>query len=99
MDVLALIDKQYMGRFWPQYECFMGLQEVTQEGLVPQHDHSLWRLHMSATGLAKLNEEAHKKELLHLWSRRSLEDAIDFLSKNDIQVTNKADKINCIQKL
>ena len=94
-SVLILVDRQYMGRFWTQFEAFLSLRKVTAEGLAftPEQER---RCTVSCIRNAP---KAFGAGLIEEWESKSAEEAYEILKQKDVKVTNETDKEVQLPKL
>jgi len=98
--VLKILDGQYMGRFWPQFEAWLSYQRVdlTRKGLEPDQSRS----DEVFTGVAaqmpnertRLTESARER-----WGSKNIDEATHLLTSSDLLVTNESDKYVCIEAM
>jgi hypothetical protein len=93
-SVLVVLDLQYMGRFWTQFEAWLSLQRASAEGLAPD----LTRIRCT---VCKIHNATLKTEenLYELWAGKNAQEAYDTLAKDDVYVTNRKDKELQLPKL
>ena len=94
-SVLILLDRQYMGRFWTQFEAFLSLRKVTVEGLssTPEAERRC------TVTCIKNAPKAFGAALIEEWEHKTSEEAYDILAQTDVKVTNSADKDVQLPKL
>jgi hypothetical protein len=89
--VIALYERSYNQRFWPNVECWVATKMVTKKGLVPADKN---RQRLEVHGI--LSQEGLDKECQHhvldMWHNVGVNRAIRMLAADDILVTNKKDK-------
>jgi len=88
MKVLILLDLSYISRFWTQYEAWLSMQTVSEEGLKPSTEASrrceIVPISNADSGVAE--------NLISMWSTKTPVQAYAVLAKPDITVTNMSDK-------
>ena len=95
-SVLAIIDQQYIGRFWTQLECWLSYQKATAKGLEPRAESDPERLTIQGIHGSSRALEAH---LLASWAGKTVGQAEERLAASDIIVTNQSDKVQQLKKL
>ena len=75
------------------------MQRVTPDGLRPAVGTSSERFHIVCIQNAAEQAELHKQMLVHAWASKTPQQAFEFLSKPDVDVTNKSDKDMQLPKL
>ena len=96
-SVLVLQELSYLSRFWTQFEAWLSMQLASPEGLAPAPLGSGRRrcevvTYLNATPVMG-------RELVQMWSDKSVEEARKLLSRNDVTVTNQSDKDGQLEKL
>ena len=101
--VLLLVDLQYLGRFWTQFEAWLSMRTCSKDGLLSDSDEKDYRFEIRCLGnaaLMNLDESVKRMWLLgESGEGVSAEDALAILEKDDIAVTNKSDKLNQLPKI
>ena len=93
--VLLVIDLTYQSRFWTQYEAWLSMQRATIKGLAatPTAD-------LRCTMMCIQNATEHDKAgLIEIWHGKSVNEAREVLSRDDICVTNLKDKPEQLNKI
>jgi len=94
-SVLVILDRQYMGRFWTQFEAFLSLRTVTADGLVytPEAERR-------CTVKCIRNASKHiATALIEEWEMKTVAEAYEVLKQPDVQVTSQRDKDIQLPKL
>jgi len=99
-NVVKILNSQYLGRFWPQYEAWLSYRRYcTDSGnFTTEMDRSF----DAFTGFAA--EDSDEAELMHKaiakrWSKATIEEVIEKLGKSEVAVTNGGDKENQLGKI
>ena len=88
MRVLILLDLSYPSRFWTQYEAWLAMQSVSEEGLFPTPKASR---RCAIVPISNANSMA-VESLEGMWAQKTPEEAHAALSRPDVHVTNETDK-------
>ena len=88
MPVLILLDLSYPSRFWTQYEAWLAMQSVSEEGLFPTPKASR---RCTIVPISNANSSA-VESLENMWAHKKPEEAYAALAKPDVAVTNESDK-------
>jgi hypothetical protein len=97
--VLILLDMSYMSRFWTQFEAWLSMQFATPKGLKSAVGTDNARYHIVCITNAVEQAEAQTKILVDTWANKTPLEAFDFLSKDDVTVTNQSDKEGQLPKI
>ena len=87
--MLILLDLNYLGRFWTQFEAWLAFQACTVKGIEPR------RLDGDDRPTIEPIHNANStfvQALENLWHHITPSDAHAVLSKPDVRVTNESDK-------
>jgi hypothetical protein len=95
LQVLILLDRTYLGRFWTQFEAWLSMQCASVDGLVSAEEGSR-RCIIECVHEAP---ERLKGALIEEWSQVTAETAHRKLSASDVSVTNASDKEGQLPKL
>lgn len=95
LQVLILLDRTYLGRFWTQFEGWLSMQCASADGLVSA-DESARRCVIECVHDAP---ERLKGALVEEWSEVTAETAHRKLSASDVSVTNASDKEGQLPKI
>ena len=82
-------------RFWTQFEAWLSLQAVTEQGLAPAEEDER-RCAVEPTWNATV---ADGRRVMQMWQNKTPEEAHDLLSLPDVTVTNAKDKGVQLKKL
>lgn len=93
-SVLVILDLQYIGRFWTQFEAWLSMQRASASGLVPDAVRS--RVSVSCIYNASFETES---QLFALWASKSVQEAHGALASPDVFVTNQKDKEEQLPKV
>lgn len=93
MSVLLLVDSTYQGRFWTNFEAFLAMHEATAEGLRPAK-----ACRYTIMLVLGANQDM-ARALENKWRALDTREAHEALAKDDIEVTNKSDKDEQLDKL
>ena len=88
-SVLIIMDRTYMSRFWTQYEAWLSMMQVSDEGLVAADAATSRATIITIHGAPQYLVDALKQE----WSDCTPALAHEKLSQPDISVTNQKDKV------
>merc|ERR1712061_827893 len=92
-----MLDNKYLTRFWPQFEAFLGFQAIGEDGrLTPL---GARRSRADIVDLEIDTKNVLRKQLLRKWSTATVDDAIDYLARPRVVVTNGKDKVRQLAKL
>ena len=92
-NVVVFLDKMYGCRFWPGYEFFLCTHRATPEGLVSKSmDEVRRRVTIIEIGASAFTNGKDTEAILATWLSRDTAMAIQILSQDDMDVTNKTDK-------
>merc|ERR1719473_528202 len=103
--VLILLDRQYMGRFWTQFEAWLAMRRCTPDGLRDGRflnelmRNGLWEVVVMYMDRDPVARTKLKETLEAQWLECSLEVACLKLAAPDVEVTNQSDKIEQLEKL
>ena len=98
--VLALVGRTSQGRFWPQFELWLGLQKPDERGLVPAKARISNNKSVRAHGKAIHGaNDAMAAALVEKWELLGPDEAYEALAAPDVLVTNRKDKDTQLQKL
>jgi len=89
--VIVLYERIYNQRFWPNVECWIATKMATEDGLVPASEDRL-RIQVYGIDSASGFDRASRMYVLGTWHSADAQQAIHFLSQDDILVTNARDK-------
>jgi len=88
MTVFILLELQYIGRFWTQFEAWLSLQQPGAAGLVPASPEGrrcqMHCIHGAGPELEHL--------LIEMWAEGTPQEAYQRLAGADVLVTNQSDK-------
>ena len=88
MRVLILLDLQYLGRFWPQFEAWCSMQTVTPNGLVTsERSEARFDVRFVHSASKELG-----KALVHMLASKTAAQIHAQLAQPDVEVTNLKDK-------
>ena len=94
-SVLVLQDRQYMSRFWTQFEAFLSMRKVTTNGLdfVKETERRviIAPIHNAPNALTVA--------LVEEWGNKTAKEAHDVLKQPDVKITNLKDKDIMLPKL
>ena len=100
---LILLDLSYLSRFWTQFEAWLAMQSVSEEGLHPAVDISL---RMTPKPILTARLEGGDAEanpfviaLKSIWAKRTPLEAELVLKQADVMVTNQKDKDVQLKKI
>ena len=99
LTVIIMVDQKYIGRFWTQLEAFLAHRAISEYGLAEappdQHGSRCLFIEMGASaGTGGL-----KDIITRTWGPISVQEAHNRLSADDVEVTNKSDKVQQLKKL
>lgn len=97
--VLKIVNAQFLGRLWPQYECWLSFQKLRRDGALT---HACARSEITFTGWAADSEveaEHMENQLQRRWAEATVDNAIAHLDKKDVHVTNQRDKDSQLVKI
>ena len=98
--VLILVDREYLKRFWTQFEAWVAMRKSSESGLVDVKKDEEKRWVIVAPTETNLRAAKKIKELLEeSWQTTTVEDAEKTLNQDDIDVTNQKDKEIMLPKL
>ena len=98
-SVHVLLDLQYGGRFWTQYEAWLSLQVPTPGGLRPARTPAERRCTITCIHGAREQDVQNRKILEEKWAEKTPAQAHQFLSGRDVKVTNASDKAGQLPKI
>ena len=94
--VLILLDMSYMSRFWTQFEAYLSMRTLTQDGLGSLQDDRHARHKIVTLGIA---QEKTAEQLVEMWANKTPDEAHETLRSPDVTVTNQGDKDTQLKKL
>ena len=101
--VLLLVDLQYLGRFWTQFEAWLSMRTCSKDGLLSDSDEKDYRFEIRCLYTAGRTGTGEQVKRLWLSGESgkgvSAEEAHRILDGDDIEVTNKSDKANQLPKI
>ena len=98
--ILILVDREYLKRFWTQFEAWVAMRKSSESGLVDVKKDEEKRWVIVAPTETNLRAAKKIKELLEeSWQTTTVEDAEKTLNQDDIDVTNQKDKEIMLPKL
>jgi len=99
MPVLILLDISYLSRFWTQYEAWLSMRSLSENGLGTTAEEHL-RCSIVCHGAAAVACESRlKQSLIMQWREKSADDAISILKDPFVEVTNQGDKKMKLEQL
>ena len=97
--ILILLDLSYLSRFWTQFEAWLSMQFATPDGLRSAVGTANSRHHIVCIQNAAPQREQFTSALTDTWANKTPQEAHDFLSSPDVQVTNASDKRGQLPKI
>jgi hypothetical protein len=97
--VLILYDLSYASRFWTQFEAWLSMQFATPDGLKSAVGTKYGRCNIVCIQNAAEQAKQHTQLLVDQWATKTPQQALEFLSKPDVTVTNMSDKDGQLSKI
>jgi len=99
-NVLKIVNSQYMGRFWPQFEAWLSFQtfRATDATFAPDASRSF----IAFTGFARddMDEAKMMKRFIDKrWGKATLHQVLERLDRHEVKVTNAGDKAQQFTKM
>jgi len=98
-SVLILADLSYVSRFWTQFECWLAMVELSEDGLTGSGLREKRRNVRYDIKCIHNAPDSFETMLRQLWSDKVWVDAYRILSRPDVVVTNASDKVTQLRKI